>query len=152
MLMKILARKFLLIMVLSLLSLGTSYSASAQDSGDVKSVSVDQICGSYLDEPMSADNIYRGKTLKTTIEVSHVRKVHSLCHDAPRGTFTMDAVMKNGTIVQCFCNAPIYQSVLHNTPRRSQLTIQGAYKSLTASFFESESKQCTLTLMNCSFK
>lgn len=152
MFIKTAARNFLLIMVLSLLSLGTSYIASAGGSGDVKSVSIDQICGSYMDEPMSADNIYRGKTLKTTIEVSHVRKVHSLCSDAPRGTFTIDAVMKNGTIVQCFCNAPIYQSVLHSTPRGSQLTIQGEYKSLTASFFESESKQCTLTLMNCSFK
>ena len=152
MLIKIVAPKFLLTMVVSLMYLGTSYIASAEVSDDVKSVSVDQICESYMDEPMSADNIYRGKTLKTTIEVSHVRKVHSLCHDAPRGTFTMDAVMRNGTIVQCFCNAPIYQSVLNNTPHGSHLTIQGEYKSLTASFFESESKQCTLTLMNCSFK
>ncbi len=146
------ARKSLFTLIISLLCVGTLNIAAAQDSGEVKNVSVDQICGLYLDEPMSADSLYQGKTLKTTIEVSHVRKVHSLCHDAPQGTFTMDAVMKNGTIVQCFCNAPIYNSVLHNTPKGSHLTIQGAYKSLTASFFEGESKQCTLTLMNCSFK
>lgn len=152
MIMNITGRKLLFILIIALLCVGTSYLAAAQDSGEVKSVSVDQICESYMDEPMSADSLYRGKTLKSTIEVSHVRKVHSLCNDAPRGTFTMDAVMKNGTIVQCFCNAPIYRSVLHNTPRGSHLTIQGEYKSLTASFFEGESKQCTLTLMNCSFK
>ncbi len=152
MLMNIVSRKFLLTLILSLIYVGTPYLVVAQDSGEVKSVSVDQICGSYMDEPMSADSLYRGKTLKSTIEVSHVRKVHSLCHDAPQGTFTMDAVMKNGTIVQCFCNAPIYQSVLHNTPGGSHLSIQGEYKSLTASFFEGESKQCTLMLMNCSFK
>lgn len=146
------AGKFPFIPILVLLFVGTINLVEAHGEGDVKNVSVDQICGSYMDEPMSADNLYRGKTLKTTIEVSHVRKVHSLCHDAPKGTFTMDAVTKNGTIVQCFCNAPIYNSVLHNTPKGSHLTIQGAYKSLTASFFESENKQCTLTLMNCSFK
>lgn len=119
---------------------------------EVKPVSVSQICESYMDEPMSADSLYQGKTLKTTIEVSHVRKIHSLCHDAPQGTFTMNAVMRDGTIVQCFCNAPIYQSVLSSTPRGSKLMIEGEYKSLTASFFEGESKQCTLTLMNCIFK
>lgn len=124
----------------------------AQDAGDVKTVSVDQICGEYMDYPMSADSLYRDKMLKTTIEVSHVRKIHSLCDDAPQGTFTMNAVTRNGTIVQCFCNAPLYQSVLHNTPRGSHLTVQGTYKSLTSSFFEGESKQCTLTLANCSFK
>lgn len=145
-------RKFLFALTLSLLSVGTLNLSAVEDSGEAKSVSVDQICGLYLDEPMSADSLYRGKILKSTIEVSHVRKVDSLCQDAPRDTFTMDAVMKNGTIVQCFCNAPIYSSVLHNTPSGSHLTIQGAYKSLTASFFEGESKQCTLTLMNCSFK
>ncbi len=146
------ARKFSFIPILILLCTGTFNPEKAQGADDVKNVSVDQICGSYMDEPMSADSLYQGNTLKTTIEVSHVRKVHSLCHDAPQGTFTMDAVTKNGTIVQCFCNAPIYNSVLHNTPKGSHLMIQGAYKSLTASFFESESKQCTLTLMNCSFK
>lgn len=119
---------------------------------EVKTVSVSQICESYMDEPMSADSLYQGKTLKTTIEVSHVRKIHSLCHDAPQGTFTMNATLRDGTIVQCFCNAPIYQSVIHSTPRGSSLTIEGEYKSLTASFFEGESKQCTLTLMNCIFK
>ena len=152
MIMDKIARKFLLTLILSLLYIATLNFSGAEDPNEIKSVSVDQICGLYLDEPMSADSLYRGKTLKTTIEVSHVRKVHSLCSDAPRGTFTMDAVMKNGTIVQCFCNAPIYQSVLHNTPRGSHLTIQGAYKSLTASFFEGESKECTITLMDCNFK
>jgi len=131
---------------------GISDPALAQDDGDVKAVSVDQICELYMDYPMSADNLYHGKTLKTTLKVSHVRKVHSLCADAPQGTFTLDAVMRNGTIVQCFCNAPLYSSVLHNTPKGSYLTVQGMYKSLTSSFFEGESKQCTLTLFNCTFK
>lgn len=138
-------------MLLTLLTL--VYTGAADSSAeDAKPVSVSQICESYMDEPMSADSLYNGKTLKTTIEVSHVRKVHSLCHDAPQGTFTMNAVMRDGTIVQCFCNAPVYQSVLHSTPRGSNLMIEGEYKSLTASFFEGESKQCTLTLMNCIFK
>ena len=131
---------------------GASDLWAEQSPGEVKSVSIDQICESYMDEPMSADSLYRGKTIKSTIEVSHVRKVHSLCDNAPRGTFTMDATMRNGNIVQCFCNAPIYQSVLHSTPRGSHLTIEGAYKSLTSSFFEGENKQCTITLMDCSFK
>ena len=137
---------YFLVTILATMSFGTAESKAAEQ------VSVDQICESYMDEPMSADSIYRNKTLTFTIEVSHVRKVHSLCHDAPEGTFTMDAVMRNGNIVQCFCNAPEYQSVLKNSPKGSSLTIEGQYKSLTASFFEGESKQCTLTLMGCSFK
>ena len=138
--------------LLGLTCLGISDPAPAQDNGDAKAVSVDQICELYMDYPMSADNLYHGKTLKTTLEVSHVRKVRSLCADAPQGSFTMDAVMRNGTIVQCFCNSPLYSSVLHNTPAGSYLSIQGTYKSLTSSFFEGESKQCTLTLFNCTFK
>ena len=143
---------YLFALLISLICMGKMSTSAAEDSGDAKTVSVDQICESYLDEPMSADSLYHGKTLKTTIEVSNVRKIHSLCDDAPRGTFTMNAEMKNGTIVQCFCNAPMYKSVLQNTPSGSKLTIEGAYKSLTSSFFEGESKQCTITLMNCSFK
>lgn len=131
---------------------GMGNPALAQDNGDAKAVSVDQICELYMDYPMSADNLYHGKVLKTTIEITHVRKVHSICSDAPQGTFTMDAVTRSGTIVQCFCNSPLYSSVLHNTPKGSHLTVQGTYKSLTSSFFEGESKQCTLTLFNCTFK
>lgn len=137
-----------LLMVLTLMSFTLSHSSAEE----VKTVSVSNICESYMDEPMSADSVYNGKTISTTIKVSHVRKVHSLCDNAPQGTFTMNAVMRDGTIVQCFCNAPIYRSVLHSTPRGSSLTIEGEYKSLTASFFEGDNKQCTLTLKNCIFK
>lgn len=123
------------------------------EGGDpAKSISIDQICELYIDYPMSADSIYGNKTVKTTVEVSSVRKIHSICSDAPEGSFTMEITNRSGTILECFCNQPVYKSVLENTPKGSHLSVQGMYKSMTASYSESENKQCKVTIYNCSFK
>ena len=120
------------------------------DAQEAKKISVDQVCELYIDEPMSADSLYKDKAVQTSIEATMVRKIHSLCSDAPRGTFTVEFVTKSERVVQCFCNAPDQQSVL-DTAKGSTVNIQGTFKSLTASFFESESKQCTLTIQSCTF-
>lgn len=117
---------------------------------DAKEISVDQICESNMDEPMSGDDLYKDKSVETSIEVNMVRKIHSLCHDVPEGTFTVEFVTKRERVVQCFCNAPDQKSIL-DTPKGSTVNIQGTYKSMSSSFFESESKQCTITIQNCTF-
>lgn len=117
---------------------------------DAKEISVEQICESNMDEPMSGDDLYRDKTVETSIEVNMVRKIHSLCHDVPEGTFTIELVTKRERVVQCFCNAPDQKSILE-TPKGSTVNIQGTYKSMSSSFFENESKQCTITIQNCTF-
>ena len=130
--------------------IGTIKPAEAQDTDSAKKISVDQVCELYIDEPMSADSLYKDKIVQTTVKAAIVRKIHSLCSDAPEGTFTMEVVTKSKRVVQCFCNSPDQQSVL-DTAKGSTLNIQGTFKSMTASFFESESKQCTLTIQNCTF-
>jgi len=124
----------------------------AQNGEPAKNVSLDRICELYLDYPMSADDLYHDKVVKTTVEVSSVRKIPSICSDAPEGSFTMEAVSKSGPILECVCNAPVYKSVPDNTPRGSSLTVQGTFKSMTGSYTQSEQKQCKVTLFNCSFK
>ena len=115
-----------------------------------KEISVDQICEAYIDEPMSADSLYQNKTVETTIKPNMIRKIHSLCSDAPEGTFTVEFVTKSERVVQCFCNAPDQSSIL-DTSKGSAVNIQGTFKSMTASFFETESKQCTITIQGCTF-
>ncbi len=122
----------------------------AQDGDSAKKISVDQVCELYIDEPMSADSLYKDKTVQTTVKAEMVKKILSLCSDAPEGTFTMEVVTRSQRVVQCFCNSPDQKSVL-DTAKGSTLNIQGTFKSLTASFSESESKQCTLTIQNCTF-
>ena len=117
---------------------------------EAKEISVSEICESNMDEPMSADDLYKDKTVETSIEANMVKKIHSLCHDAPEGTFTVEFVTKDLRVVQCFCNAPDQKSIL-DTPKGSTVNIHGTYKSMTASFFESESEQCTITIQNCTF-
>ena len=143
---------FLILILIALVFslIGTMNPVKAQDGDSAKKISVDQVCELYIDEPMSADSIYKDKTVQMTVEVSKVRKIHSLCSDAPEGTFTMEVVTRGERVVQCFCNAPDQKSVL-DTAKGSTLNIEGTFKSLTASFFESESKQCTLTIQNCTF-
>ena len=119
-------------------------------SGEVKKISLDEICESNMDEPMSGDDLYKDKTVETSIEANMVRKIHSLCSDVPEGTFTVEFVTKSDRVVQCFCNAPDQKSIL-DTQKGSTVKIQGTYKSMTASFFESESEQCTITIQNCTF-
>ena len=126
---------------------GTSKLGYAQDA---KKISVEQVCESYMDKPLAADSIYKGKAIQTTIKPEMVRKIYSLCPDAPQGTFTVEFVTKSERVVQCFCNAPDQKSVL-DTPKGTNLNIEGIYKSMTASFFESMSKQCTITIQNCTF-
>ncbi len=117
---------------------------------EAKTISVDQICESNMDEPMGGDNLYKDKAVQTSIKPNMVRKIHSLCSDAPEGTFTVEFVTKGERVVQCFCNAPDQQSILE-TPKGNTVNIEGTFKSMTASFFESESKQCTITIQNCTF-
>jgi len=120
------------------------------DAQEAKKISVDQICEMYIDEPMSADSLYQDKAVETSVEANMVRKIHSLCSDVPEGTFTVEFVTKSDRVVQCFCNAPDQKSILE-TPEGSTVNIEGTFKSMTASFFETESKQCTLTIQNCTF-
>lgn len=125
--------------------------AVGEDGDSAKSISIDQICELYIDYPMSADDLYQDKMVKTTVEVSSVKKVLSVCPE-PEGSFTMEITNKYGTILECVCNDPIYKSVLDNTPRGSKLSIVGTYRSMTGSYSEGESKQCKVTLDGCSFK
>ncbi len=120
------------------------------DAQEAKKISVDEICESNMDEPMGGDNLYKDKMVQTSLEANMVRKIYSLCHDAPEGTFTVEFVTKSDRVVQCFCNAPDQKSILE-TPEGSTVNIEGTFKSMTASFFETESKQCTLTIQNCTF-
>lgn len=138
--------------VVAFVLLGAANPAPAQESDSAKQISIDQICELYIDYPMSADNHYGNKTVKTTVEVASVNKILSVCSDTPEGSFTMEIINKRGTILECFCNEPVYKSVLHSTPQGSLLTVEGTYKSMTASYSESENKQCKVTLYNCSFK
>jgi len=138
---------FLILITLVFSFIATSEYVEAQEA---KTISVDQICESNMDEPMGGDNLYKDKAVKTSIKPNMVRKIHSLCSDAPEGTFTVEFVTKSERVVQCFCNAPDQQSILE-TPKGSTVNIEGTFKSITASFFESESKQCTITIQNCTF-
>lgn len=113
-------------------------------------ISVDEICESNMDEPMGADNRYKDKSVRTSIEVNKVNKIYSLCHDAPKGTFTVEFTTKSERVIQCFCSAPDQKSIL-DTTTGSTVNIEGVYKSMTATFFETESKQCTITIKNCTF-
>lgn len=137
----------LILSIFAFLLMGISNFAFA---GEVKKISLDEICESNMDEPMSGDDLYKDKTVETTIEANMVRKIHSLCSDVPEGTFTVEFVTKSERVIQCFCNAPDQKSIL-DTPKGSTVRIQGTYKSMTASFFESESEQCTITIQNCTF-
>ena len=129
---------------------GVSYG----DDGAAKTISLDQICELYLDYPMSADEIYHDKTVKTTVKVANVRKIPLMCAGFPEGSFTVDIFTKHGPVLQCYCNPPAFISVADNTPPGSTLTVTGTYKSMSSSFSESEDEeeQCKVTLHSCSFK
>lgn len=127
--------------------IGAINPVSAQEA---KTISVDQICESHMDEPMGGNNLYKDKAVKTSIKPNMVRKIPSLCSDAPKGTFTVEFVTKRDSVVQCFCNASGQKSILQ-TPKGTTVNIEGTFKSMTASFFESESKQCTITIEDCTF-
>jgi hypothetical protein len=141
------------LLIVCLITAGGSASL-AQNGDSAKTVSLDQICELYLDYPMSADDLYKDKTVKTTVEVSSVRKIPLMCAGFPEGSFTMEIVTKHGPVLECYCNPPLYKSVLDSTPRGSSLTVTGIYKSMTGSFSESDSEeeQCKVTLHNCGFK
>jgi len=141
----------LIVLAVSVYSGSSTFCAENGDSA--KSISIDQICGLYIDYPMTADDLYKDKLVKTTVEVSSVKKILSVCsEDDPEGSFTMEITNKQGTILECVCNDPVYKSVLHNTPSGSKLTVEGTYRSMTGSYSEGESKQCKVTLDGCSFK
>lgn len=126
----------------------------ADDGGSVKTISLDQICELYIDYPMSADEIYHDKTVKTTVKVAGVRKIPLICAGFPEGNFTMEIITKEGPILECYCNPPTFISVLESTPPGSSLAVTGTYKSMTGSFSQSpdEEEQCKVTMHSCSFK
>lgn len=124
----------------------------ADDGGSGKTVSLDQICELYMDNPMSADEIYHDKTVKTTVKVSSVRKIPLICAGFPEGSFTMEIITKEGPILECYCNPPTFISVLENTLPGSSLTVTGNFKSMTGSYSQSEEEQCKVTMHSCSFK
>lgn len=126
----------------------------AQNGGGAKTISLDQICELYLDYPMSADELYKDKTVKTTVQVSVVRKIPLMCAGFPEGSFTMEIVTKHGPVLECYCNPPASVTTLENTPQGSSLTVTGTYKSMSGSFSQSDSEeeQCKVTVHNCSFK
>ena len=142
-----------LLVIICLLTAGGVVSL-AQDGDHAKAVSLDQICELYLDYPMSADDLYKDKTVKTTVEVSVVKKIPLMCAGFPEGSFTMEIVTKHGPVLECYCNPPTSISTLENTPRGSSLTVTGTYKSMSGSFSQSDSeeKQCKVTMHNCSLK
>lgn len=142
-----------LLVIICLLTAGGVVSL-AQDGDHAKAVSLDQICELYLDYPMTADEMYHDKTVKTAVEVSVVRKIPLMCAGFPEGSFTMEIVTKHGPILECYCNPPTSISTLENTPRGSSLTVTGTYKSMSGSFSQSDSEeeQCKVTMHNCSLK
>ncbi len=129
-------------------------SSLAQNGGETKTISLDQICELYLDYPMTADQMYHDKTVKTAVEVSVVRKIPLMCAGFPEGSFTMEIVTKHGPVLECYCNPPASITTLENTPQGSSLTVTGTYKSMSGSFSQSDSEeeQCKVTMHNCSFK
>jgi hypothetical protein len=142
-----------LLIVIAMSVYSGSNTVSAKDGDSAKSISIDQICELYIDYPMTADDLYQDKLVKTNVEVSSVRKILSVCtEDDPEGSFTMEIINKKGAILECVCNDPVYKSVLHSTPSGSNLTVEGTYRSMTGSYSEGESKQCKVTLDGCSFK
>ena len=143
------ARSLLLALCVVAVSAGISF---ADDSA--KSASLDQICELYLDYPMSADEIYHDKAVKTTVKVAGVRKIPLICAGFPEGSFTMEIITKDGPILECYCNPPTFISVLESTPPGSSLAVTGTYKSMTGSFSQSpdEEEQCKVTMHSCSFK
>jgi len=117
---------------------------------DVKKISVEQICESNMDEPMGGDSLYKDKLVETSIKPDMIRKIPSICSDVPQGTFTVEFVTSRERIVQCFCTSPDHKGIL-DTPKGSTVNIEGIFKSISASYFESESKQCKITIQNCTF-
>lgn len=148
--------KILFIFTAVLISLsvyGTEYS-EAQNGDSAKTVSLDQVCGSNMDFPMSADagDPDTNKEVKISIEVDTIRKIPSVCSDAPEGSFTLEVINSRGTILECVCNAPQYKSVLDNASKGSKLTAQGMFRAVTGSYDESEDEECKVTMYNCSFE
>jgi len=120
------------------------------DAEDAKKISIEQICESNMDEPMGGDSLYKDKLVQTTIKPNMVRKVPSICSDVPEGTFTVEFVTSGERVIQCFCTPPDQKDIL-DTPKGSTVNIEGTFKSISASFFESESKQCKITIQDCTF-
>ncbi len=150
---KITALLQVLLMIVCLTASG-GRTVLAQNGGEAKTVSLDQICELYLDYPMTADEMYHDKTVKTTVEVSGVRKIPLLCAGFPEGSFTMEIFTKHGPVLECYCSPPALVSTLENTPRGSSLGVTGTYKSMSGSFSgsDSEEEQCKVTMHDCSLK
>lgn len=147
---KLNAFRYLIIILFLITPFITVSGQGASADEKVKEISVDQICGLYSDEPMSADSLYRNKEVRSKFKVASVKKIYSLCDDAPEGAFTVEFTTPDENVIQCMCNAPDQKNVL-DTGKGATVNMQGSYQSMTATFFETESKQCTLILSGCTF-
>jgi len=119
--------------------------------GTVKIPSLQELCQSYSDEPMIADDLYEGKMIETSIRVESKRKIPSICSDAEEGTFTAE-IVTDSYVVQCVCNSPANKDVFDNINRGDVLSINGAFKSMTSSFFEGGAKMCQITIYGCALE
>ena len=118
------------------------------EEGAIKIKSLNEACQSYSDEPMISDDLYQGKMIETSVKVTSKRKIPSLCSDAEVGTFTAEFVADD-YVVQCVCNPPPNKLVFDRISRGDIVSIVGTFKSMTSTFFESDSKTCQITIYGC---
>ena len=147
---KLFVYRYMIMILFLITAFNTASDQRVSADEKVKEISVDQICGLYSDEPMSADSLYRNKEIKSNFKAATVKKIYSLCDDAPEGAFTVEFTTPDENVIQCMCNTPDQKDVL-DTGKGATVNMQGTYQSMTATFFETESKQCTLTLSGCAF-
>ena len=119
--------------------------------GTVKIPSLEQLCQSYSDEPMIADDLYEGKMIETSVKVTSKRNIPSICADAEQGTFTAEFVADN-YVVQCVCNPPKNKQVFDTINSGDVLSIIGTFKSMTSAFFEGDTKTCQVTIYGCALE
>jgi len=139
--------KYLSYLILTVFVFSLTGILNPADADEAKEILVDEICESNMDEPMGGDDLYKDKLVKTSMKADLIRKVPSLCADE---TFTVEFVNKRENIVECFCTSNDQKGIL-DTPKGSTVNIEGTFKSISASYFESESKQCKITIQDCTF-
>ena len=83
--------------------------------------------------------------------MSDKRKVHSLCSDAPEGTFTAEIIARENYVVECVCNSPDNKAVFDRINPGDIVLIRGTFKVIESTFFEGDTQMCQVTIYNCSF-
>ncbi len=137
--------------VATLLIASFALASLAEKTESAKELSFKQLCESTSDFPMTSDQQYRGKRVKSSINVSSSRKILTACKGDEIGMFTVEFIATDDYVVQCVCTSPEFEKVLKST-EGSELGIEGIFESLTSVFFETETKQCKITLNDCTFK